>query len=127
MRKSVKRSDPRVCKSVYFISFIVQQSTSTGNTLPSNTQICFKKEQKADKLNSFVSLVFILDTFFILNQLGYCMAGAIMICTMIYGPDIPSSETQLTFNFLSIIIECLSHSLNFFCYIKFSSLMRQEF
>jgi hypothetical protein len=111
-------------------NFLAQSLPSNGNIL-SNTEvhasIRIKQEQKSDKTQSFISLVFILDTLFILNQLGYCMVGSLVILKMIYGHDVASSDAHNTIDFISYTLECLSHSLNFYCYLKFSSLVRQEF
>lgn len=83
--------------------------------------------KKADDINSVVSLVLVLDLFFILNQFGYMFyAVSEVIQAHCYGCK---AELDLynTAMFVSDCLECMSRSLHFYFYVKFSQLLRQEF
>lgn len=85
------------------------------------------QQSKTDNANSAISLILILDIFFILNQLGYCiLAFSRITITHCDSCGIKPSSIN-TIMFISDIIECLSHSLNFYFYVIFSRLVRQNF
>lgn len=75
-----------------------------------------------EKIYDTVSLVVIMDIFFILNQLGYCqmaIASALKDASFL-------TDTSVEI-FASDVVECMSHSLTFYFYVRFSNLMRREF
>lgn len=105
-------------------AFSRQQSPRTANGARSNTDL---QKAKVDDGHSVVSLVLVLDLFFILNQLGYCLFAASEVYKSICQECEDGIDLYRTAAFVSDFIECLSRSLNFYFYVKFSRLLRNEF
>lgn len=83
--------------------------------------------KKPDDSSSVVSLVLILDFFFILNQLGYCFYAASEVYKGVCNDCQESKELYVLATFVSDVLECMSRSLHFYFYLKFSHLLRGEF
>lgn len=86
-----------------------------------------KNEKNADDANSVVSLVMILDVFFILNQIGYCFYAVSEVWKARCDECPFGMDLYITATFVSDFLECLSRSLHFYFYVRFSHLLRQEF
>lgn len=74
-----------------------------------------------------MSLVLILDVFFILNQLGYCLVTVSNCVASICNQCQSGFDFQLTAMCISDLAECLSHSLQFYFYVRFSTVFREQF
>lgn len=106
------------------ISITADQRNVHNSAMPSGSQNL--AEEKDDRATAMVSLVLILDLMFILNQISYCvMAGCTINKTLKDSTE--AEEIFFTACFVNDTIECLSHSLNFYLYLKFSSLFRRKF
>lgn len=77
--------------------------------------------------SSVVSLVLVLDCFFILNQLGYCVLAVTEVLKALNEHDEEVLELYVTAAMAGDVLECCARCLHFYFYLKFSSLMRQEF
>lgn len=84
-------------------------------------------KNQADDGSSVISLVLVLDFFFILNQVGYnFFAVADVIDTMCEKCE-AGEKLYYDATFQSDFVECLSRALHFYFYMAFSRLLRKEF
>lgn len=82
---------------------------------------------KKEQAESAISLILFLDALFILNQLGYCIYTVATIFRS-YNPESDIAHAwESGSDIASDMIECVSHSLNFYFYVKFSKMMKDEF
>lgn len=86
-----------------------------------------QKQEKMDKINATISLILILDAFFMINQLGYCLVTIINVSLANYGEEKYNFPFVMGSYFAADLAEISAHSFNFICYIQFSKLIRQEF
>lgn len=83
--------------------------------------------KKSDDASSTISLVMILDVFFILNQIGYCFCTVSDVWKQSCGECPFGIDLTLMAEFVSDFLECVSRSLHFYFYVRFSQSLRREF
>lgn len=107
--------------------FLLNSLFSANQKEPIGTPVGDNQKTKIDTTASVVSLVLILDLFFSLNQSGYC---ALVVAKLIRDScnKCPLGvELYRTTIFVSDFVELLSRSVNFYFYVVFSTILRQEF
>lgn len=85
------------------------------------------EREKREKMKSIMYLTLMLDAFFLVNQIGYCTLTVSKLYTRYCESCSQSLSAYKVAVWLSDFVECLSRSLNFYFYICFSSLIRNEF
>lgn len=115
-----------ICILIYFLAQpnAENQIKNGGAAIKVNQNA---QNEKNDEATSVISLVLVLDSLFILNQFGYCLVAISNIIRTNCGECESGMQLGSAMFLVGDIFECLSHSLNFYFYLKFSTLLRQEF